>query len=247
MKTMKRHRFINRSDAGRQLAVRLKKFAGLSNLILLAMPRGGVVVAAEIAKALGKPLDLILVRRLIMPNSDDMSFGAITGGGVRVLNHAMIDRRHLDAREVSNIIFNESLELARRERFYRGDRNSLEIADHHVILVDDGFTPRSFIQDALRLLRRQHPDGLVLAMPAGAPHVIHDLEMEADEVITLGEIDLSNSLGACFEDLTPATDNEILALLGHAVIPVSAEPAEFYRTAKLPSRVCGVTAYGMSV
>jgi putative phosphoribosyl transferase len=247
MKTMKRHRFINRCDAGRQLAVRLRKFAGLRNLIILALPRGGVVVAAEIAKALERPLDVMLVHRLVMPNRDHISFGAITGGGVRVLNHAMIDRRHLDARDVSKIIFNESLELARRERFYRGDRNSLEIADHQVVLVDDGFTPSDLIQDALRLLRRQHPDRVMLAMPVGDSHVIRDLEMEADEVITLGEIEPSNSLGACFEDVTPATDNEILALLGHAVIPVSAERAEIYQTDIFLSRAREVTAYGMSV
>jgi putative phosphoribosyl transferase len=219
MQPIKRHPFSNRADAGRQLAECLAKFSGSRNLIILAMPRGGVAVAAKIASALKKPLDVLLVRRLILPNSDDLSIGAITSGGVRLLNHALIDRMHLGREVISDMIFQESIELARRERLYRGDRPSLEIADRQVILVDDGFTPSSLIRDAIRLIRRQHPEKLVLALPAAPALVTRELGMEADEVVTVAETDPSGTLGDCFKDLAPTTDDEVLGLLGHAAAP----------------------------
>jgi putative phosphoribosyl transferase len=225
MQTTKLHRFSNRTDAGRQLAQRLAPFAGIRNVIILAMPRGGVSVAAIVAKALKKPLDVFLMRRLILPNSDDVSFGAITSGGVRMLNHAMLDRMHLSDEVIRAVIFKESIELARREELYRGDHPSLEIADHQVILVDDGFTPSSLLRDAIRLIRRQHPDKVVLALPAAPPNVLRDLGMEVDEVVTVSETDPSiATLGDCFKHLAPATDAEVLGLLGRATAPVEPKP-----------------------
>jgi putative phosphoribosyl transferase len=139
------------------------------------------------------------------------------------LNHALIDRMHLGREVISDMIFQESIELARRERLYRGDRPSLEIADRQVILVDDGFTPSSLIRDAIRLIRRQHPEKLVLALPAAPALVTRELGMEADEVVTVAETDPSGTLGDCFKDLAPTTDDEVLGLLGHAAAP--AQPA----------------------
>lgn len=239
MQIMKTHLFINRADAGRQLAERVAKFACIRDLIILAMPRGGVSVAAEIAKALNKPLDVLLVRRLILPNSDDVSLGAITSGGVRFLNHAMIDRMHLSNQVVSDMIFRESIELARRERLYRGDRPSLEIADRQVVLVDDGFTPSSLIRDAIHLLRRQHPDKVLLALPAAPAHLTRDLGMEADEVVTVAETDPSSTLEDCFDHLASTTDAEVLGLLGRAAAP--AQPAE--SNPKLQPRRIRAVAY----
>lgn len=184
---MKHRQFSSREDAGRNLAKRLTKYSGLRKVVVLAIPKGSVPVAAEVAGNLKKPFDVLLVGKLSVPGHEQHALGAITGGGVRMLNYEMIDRLRLSDSEVNGAILKESLELARRERFYRGYHPSLEVADHTVILVDDGTTPCATVRDAIRLLRRQNVERIVVALPAVGRHAAWDLRLEADEVVTLAE------------------------------------------------------------
>ena len=207
------HRFKNREDAGRRLAQRLAPFAKLSNVIVLAFPNGGIPVGMEIAKALNKPFDVLLMRKIPVPGSKDKILGTITSGGVRALNCEIIDRLHISQEDVNSAVLHEALELARRERLYRGDHSSLDVADQTVILVDDGVTPCSNFRDAIRLLRRQHADRVVVALPAASRHDSCDLRAEADEVVALTESTTCGSPEKWFKNFTRATDAKVCRLL----------------------------------
>lgn len=213
MHSKKSGRFSNREEAGRELAKHLVKFSGLKKIIVLALPKGGVPVGAEIAAMLNKPLDILLVGKITAPGCGEAALGAITGGGVRLLNSAMIDRLHLSDQDIKAAVLMGSLELARQERLYRGHRSSLEVADHTVILVDDGTTPCAMVRDAIRLLRRKHADRIVVAMPAACHHAACDLRLEADEVVTLAETASSIPAGKWFRRFPKTTDAEVRRLL----------------------------------
>jgi putative phosphoribosyl transferase len=211
--SMKVHRFRSREDAGCKLAKRLTKFVGISNVIVLAMPKGSVPVAAEVARVLTKQFDVLLVGKITVPGGDHPPLGAITGGGVRILNYELIDRLHLSDSEVSTAVMKESLDLARRERFYRGHHASLDVADHTVILVDDGTTPCTTVCDAIRLLRRQNADRIVVALPAACRHAAWNLRLEADEVVTLAEPATSIPSGKWFKHFPRTTAAGVRRLL----------------------------------
>lgn len=214
MHTMKPHRFRSREDAGRSLAKCLAKYTDPGHVIVLALPKGSVPVAAEVARILGKPFDVLLVGKITAPGNREKTLGAITGGGVRMLNHEMIDRLHLTDSEINDAILKESLDLARRERFYRGQHPSLDVADHTVILVDDGTTPCSTVIDAIRLLRRQHADRIVVALPAtNGNHAAWDLRLEADEMVTLAKPAASLPSGKRFKHFPRTTAARVRRLL----------------------------------
>ncbi|MEO8614905.1 MAG: phosphoribosyltransferase family protein [Luteolibacter sp.] len=213
MQTVISHRFKNRQDAGRRLAQRLTKFAQLPNVIILAFPNGGIPVAMEISKALDKPFDVLLVREVTLLADGKTVLGTITSGGVRALICDLIDRMHLSQSDVSEAVLRESVELARREKIYRGDHPSLDVADQTVILVDDGVTPCSAFRDAIRLLRRQHVERIVVAVPAASRNETCDLRAEADEVVALAESDACSSPEKWFKNFTRATDAKVCRLL----------------------------------
>jgi putative phosphoribosyl transferase len=213
MHTKKLQRFENREDAGHELAIRLMRYTGLHNVAVLAFPRGGVPVGAEVAAYLNKPFDILLVRKIPAPGHDGVAMGAITGGGVRILDYATIDRLHLSDAEIKAAILKESLELAWRENLYRGDHPALDVADRTVILVDDGATAHATIVDAIHLLRRQHADRIVVAVPALCRDSAYDLRQEADEVVTLAEPAQPVSTPKCFKRYPLTTDAEVRGLL----------------------------------
>jgi len=213
MKTHSPRRFKNRQDAGRQLARSMADFASIPGVIVLAFPNGGIPVAVEIARALGKPLDILLMREITHPDDHEIVLGTITSGGVRALNCALIDQLHLSDSQVAEAILYECQELARCEQLYRHDHPSLSVADKTVILVDDGVTPCGTFRNAIHLLRRQHADRIVVALPAASGHDTCDLRLEADEVVALAESETCGSPEKFFRKFGPTTDEKACRLL----------------------------------
>lgn len=209
--------FLNRNEAGRALAEKLAKkisiFKDTSQVVVLALPKGGVAVGAEIAAELHHPLDVLLVSGITTPGCGNTPLGAITSGGVRMLNTALIDSLHLSADEVNRAVIKEYQRIARQEKIYRGEHPSIDVADRTVILVDDGTTPCSTLRNAIRLLRREHADHVVVALPALCRHAACDLRYEADEVVTLAEPSYSAPPSRFFRDFPPTTDHEVRELL----------------------------------
>jgi predicted phosphoribosyltransferase len=208
MQTSSQKRFGSRQHAGRALAKRLAGYTSATDVVVLALPKGGVAVGAEIAAILGLPFDVLLVGRITTPGCGGTPLGAITSSGVRMLNHAMIDSLRLSDEEIRQAVLRKSLQLARRERLYRSQRPSIDVADQTVILVDDGTAPCATLRNAIRLLRRQHADHVVVAVPITCQHAACDLRMEADEVVTLEEASADISARKWFESFPPATTAE---------------------------------------
>ena len=215
-----RHQTVNhsnplpsREEAGRELAKRLSRFANSKDTLILALPEGGVPVAAEMAHSLQLPFDILLIGKLTLPNWPAGNLGAMTSNGVRMLNIAMIDRMHLSEADINAAVLRQSLELARREKLYRGRHGSLDVADHTVILVDDGTTACSTVRNAVRLLRRQHAERIIVAMPAACHHAACDLRLETDAVITLAEPKSRSCVGKYFKHFPRTTPEDVRRLL----------------------------------
>ncbi|MEO7098749.1 MAG: phosphoribosyltransferase family protein [Luteolibacter sp.] len=213
MRTSILHRFKNREDAGRKLARSLEKYATDENAVILAFPNGGVPVAVEIAKHLNKPMDVFLVSKICLPDSREIPLGAITNGGVKVLNSEMIDRMRLNPSHISAAVLHGAQELDRKEKLYRGDHPPLDVAEKTVILVNDGLTNCAVFRDAIHLLRQQHAGRIIVALPAASRHDTYSLALEADEVVTLAESDSNCSPEHWFKHFSRATDEKICLLL----------------------------------
>src|SRR5262249_41330555 len=174
--------FRDRADAGRRLAEELKAFAGRPDVLVLALPRGGVPVAYEVARALHAPLDVFLVRKLGVPGREELAMGAIASGGVRVLNQDVIRALDIADEVIDEVTAAEQRELVRRERAYRGGRPTPDVRGRTVVLVDDGLATGSTMRAAVAALRRLGPASVVVAVPVGAPETCTELGNEADEV-----------------------------------------------------------------
>jgi putative phosphoribosyl transferase len=204
--------FVSREEAGRNLATRLVKLHGIGNAMVLALPNGGVPVGREIARCLHLPLDVLLVEKIVAPGPGGKTLGAITGGGVRMLDWALIDRLSLSDAEVRSAVLRASMELARRESWFRNDRQSPKVADQTVILVDDGTTPCECLRNAVRLLRRQHAERVIVALPVACRHAVCDLRHEACELVTLAEPAHPATAGRWFRELPETSDAEAVAI-----------------------------------
>src|SRR6266436_1584095 len=167
--------FRNRRDAGRLLASKLAAYANRPDVMVLALPRGGVPVAAEVARALGAPLDIFLVRKLGVPGHEEMAMGAIATGGVRVLNDDVVRYLRIPASVIDSVAADELRELERRERAYRGNRPEPDVRGKTVILVDDGLATGSTMRAAVAALRAQQPAEIVVAVPVGAQSTCEEL------------------------------------------------------------------------
>ncbi len=220
MKTQEALRFKNRQDAGRRLARSMAEFASIRDVVILAFPNGGIPVAVEIARALGKPFDILLMREITHPADSRIVLGAITSGGVRALNCALIDQLHLSDAEVSAAILSECAELARCEQLYRHDHPSLSVADKTVILVDDGVTPCHLLSEAIHLLRRQHAERIVVALPATSCHDSCELRLEADQVFALAEAETCGEPQKWFRKFPPASDEKACRILAREWLQV---------------------------
>lgn len=205
--------FRNRSDAGRQLAKRLIHYAGRDDVLVLALPRGGVPVGREVAEALVAPLDVFNVRKLGLPGHEELAMGAIASGGVCILNERVIGMYHPSEKMIERVEAAERRELERREREYRGDRPPLDVRGKTVILVDDGLATGSTMRAAVAAIRRLGPPRIVVAVPVGAAETCKEFESEADEVICTHEPTPFHGVGMWYEDFTQITDEEVRDLL----------------------------------
>ncbi|MGI8806696.1 MAG: phosphoribosyltransferase [Acidimicrobiales bacterium] len=205
--------FRDRVDAGRILAARLGHLAGRGDLLVLALPRGGVPVAHEVAQALDAPLDVLLVRKLGVPGQPELAMGAIAGGGVRVLHQAVVDALGLTAGAIDAVAQREGAELARREQAYRGGRPPLHLAGRTVVLVDDGLATGSTMRAAVASVRAQLAGRIVVAVPVGARETCEALAGEADEVVCAHMPRSFVAVGQWYDDFSPTNDDQIRALL----------------------------------
>jgi putative phosphoribosyl transferase len=209
-------RFKDRRDAGRQLARRLRVYAGRHELLVLGLPRGGVPVAFEVAQALASPLDVFTVRKLGMPGQEELAMGAIASGGVRVLNEGVLWALHVPDEVLDAVTASEQRELERREREYRGDRPAPELRGRTVILVDDGLATGATMRAAVAALRRQQPFHIVVAVPVASVDAVDELRNEVDSLISLRSPEAFWSVGEWYRDFAPTTDREVCALLAEA-------------------------------
>jgi len=219
-------RLRDRAAAGRLLAERLRDYAGRDDLIVLALPRGGVPVAYEIARALGAPMDVFVVRKLGVPGHEELALGAIATGGTRLLNKALVESLGLPAEWLEAIDAKERRELERRERAYRGERPPPDLAGRTVILVDDGMATGSTMLAAVHAVRREGPARVVVAVPVADPDVCERLRPEADHVVCALTPKPLNAVGVWYENFSQTSDEEVRELLAKAQLPEPAELAE---------------------
>jgi predicted phosphoribosyltransferase len=206
-------RFHNRSDAGRQLASKLSAFAHRDDVVVLALPRGGVPVAFEVARALNAPLDIFLVRKLGVPGHPELAMGAIASGGVRVLSEDIIEQLGVPRTAVEQVAVRERLELERRDRLYRGERPPPLLRDRTVILVDDGLATGATMEAAIVAVRQYQPARVIVAAPVGATDTCRRLKALADDVMCASTPEPFQAVGLWYEQFDQTSDDEVIALL----------------------------------
>ena len=206
-------RYRDRPDAGQQLATHLASYANRDDVVVLALPRGGVPVAFEIARALHAPLDVFLVRKLGVPGHSELAMGAIASGGVRVLSHDIIRQLGVTADEVELVTRREREELDRRDRMYRGDRPPTPLAGRTVILVDDGLATGATMEAAILAVRQSHPAQVVVAAPFGAAETCQRMRAIADDVVCAMTPEYFQAVGLWYDRFTQTSDEEVIALL----------------------------------
>jgi putative phosphoribosyl transferase len=208
--------FHDRRDAGRRLAAKLTAYADRPDVLVLALPRGGVPVAFEVAQVLHAPLDVFLVRKLGVPGHEELAMGAIATGGVLVLNEEVVQGLRIPSHVIDAAVARELQELARRERLYRDDRPPPEVRGHTVILIDDGLATGATMRAAAAALRQQQPARLIIAVPVAAPSTCEELRDAADEIICAITPEPFYAVGLWYEDFSPTTDEEVRDLLRRA-------------------------------
>jgi len=213
--------FANRREAGVELAARLDRYRDRDDVVVLGLPRGGVPVAFEVARALGAPLDVFLVRKLGVPRHRELAMGAIASGGVRVLNDEVVGWYGVPKTVIDAVAREELLELERRERAYRDDRQLLDVRNRTVILVDDGLATGSSMKAAVEAVRALAPARIVVAVPVGAPETCGALSHAADDVVCARTPEPFSAVGLWYEDFSQTTDQEVRELLGAAQSPAN--------------------------
>jgi putative phosphoribosyl transferase len=209
-------RFRDRRAAGRILAGHLARYAGREDLLVLALPRGGVPVAYEVATALRAPLDVFLVRKLGVPGQRELAMGAIASGGVRVINQAVVEALQIPATVIEAVATEEQAELDRREFLYRGDRPALDAAGRVCILIDDGLATGATMRAAASALRLQRPARIVIAVPVAADATCEEFEREVEEVVCAATPEPFYAVGLWYEEFSQTTDEEVRGLLAAA-------------------------------
>jgi putative phosphoribosyl transferase len=208
--------FQDRRDAGRRLASALGKYAGRPDVLVLALPRGGVPVGFEVAAALGAPLDVFVVRKLGVPGHEELALGAMASGGVVVFNENITAELDLPQHALDEVIRRETKELARREGLYRGGRPALDVRRRTVILVDDGLATGASMRAAVSALKAAGPARVVVAVPIASPETCAELGEEVDDIVCAVTPVPFYAVGRWYEDFTPTPDDEVRALLSAA-------------------------------
>jgi predicted phosphoribosyltransferase len=208
--------FRDRTDAGRQVAARLSRFADRPGVVVLGLPRGGVPVAYEVARALHAPLDIFLVRKLGVPGHEELAMGAIASGGVRVLNEDVVQSLRIPPAAIDYVAAREQAELERRESSYRGGRPAPDVSGRVVILVDDGLATGSTMKAAVAALRQQNPARLVVAVPVAALPTCAELAGLVDEIVCAETPEPFYAVGTWYDDFAQTTDEELRRLLEQA-------------------------------
>jgi len=206
-------RFRNRRDAGRRLAAELREYAGRADVIVLALPRGGVPVGFEVATALGVPLDVFVVRKLGLPWHEELAMGALASGGVRILDHDLIRTARVSDDDLLRVTAQEQAELERRERRYRGGRQFPPLDHMTVILVDDGLAAGASMRAAVAALRKDNPSRIVVAVPVAAPETCDAFRSVADQIICAETPEPFEAVGLWYDDFSQTTDDEVFELL----------------------------------
>ena len=209
-------RFLDRRDAGRQLAKKLSTYTDRSDTLVLALPRGGVPVAYEVAIALKAPLDVLVVRKLGAPGHEELAIGAIASDGVRILNEGIIRELLIDRSVLDVITDRERTELQRREKQYRRNRPIAEVRNRTVVLIDDGLATGATMLAAVSALRARHPARIILAVPAASQQAIRVLRDKVDEAVYVIAPEPFEGVGKWYEDFSQTTDEEVQQLLAES-------------------------------
>ena len=206
-------RFQNRTDAGRRLASELRQYANRNDVLVLALPRGGVPIGYEVAKELGAPLDVFVVRKIGLPWQEELAMGAVASGGVRVLDRNLIRVAHVSDDDVQRIANAEEQELVRREKLYRGDRPFPSLRGKTIILVDDGLATGASMRAAVEALRHEEPARIVVAVPVAPPETCDAFRNIADEIVCAETPEPFTAVGQWYDDFTQTTDDDVRDLL----------------------------------
>jgi predicted phosphoribosyltransferase len=208
--------FRDRAEAGRQLAVHLADYAGNPNLLVLGLARGGVPVAFEVARALEAPLDVFLVRKLGVPGHEELAMGAISSGGVRVLNEEVVRSLEIPEEKIASVAAEEQRELERRERIYRDGGGSAPVAGRTAILVDDGLATGASMRAAALALGEQGAGEVVVAVPVAPPETCAAFAEQVDRIVCARTPEFFFAVGAWYEDFSEVSDEEVRELLRRA-------------------------------
>lgn len=208
--------FRDRREAGQQLAERVKSMRTWSTPVVLGLPRGGLPVAFEVARTLDAPLDVFVVRKLGVPGHEELAMGAISTGGVRVINPDVVAAVGILPAQIEAVAAREAQELERRERAYRGERAPLSLRDREVIVIDDGLATGATMRAAVAAIRRQGPSRITVAVPVGARSACADLAALADDVVCLRTPEPFAAVGYWYQDFRETTDEQVRELLAQA-------------------------------
>ena len=208
--------FADRAEAGRELAYHLDRFRGRPGLIILGLPRGGIPVAAEVARILHAPLEAFVVRKLGVPGHEELAMGAVASGGLRVLQPDLIAMLHIPPEQVEEVTRRESREVLRREKLYRGERPFPDLSGETVILVDDGVATGSSMLAALKAIRQRGPATLIAAAPVMSKEAFRALSEVADAAVAVLVPDAFGAVGSWYDDFRPTYDDEVLTWLAQA-------------------------------
>ncbi|MBE9167906.1 phosphoribosyltransferase [Pleurocapsales cyanobacterium LEGE 06147] len=206
-------KFSNRTEAGRLLAKKLTAYTDRPDTLVLGLPRGGVPVAFEVAKALHLPLDVCLVRKLGTPTHEELAMGAIATGGVMAINENVVKDERITQQIINEVAEREQRELERRDRLYRGSRPVPQLQNRTVILVDDGIATGSTMNAAIAVVRQQQPKSIIIATPVAHPSVCQQLQAQVEEVVCLITPEFLYSISLWYEDFSPTRDEEVRHLL----------------------------------
>ena len=208
--------FRDRTEAGRLLAFQLIHYADRPNVLILALPRGGVPVAFEIARFLNLPLDVFFVRKLGVPRQEELAMGAVASGNVRILQPDVIEGLRIPRSVIEAVTAEETRELARRERAFRGDRPRLQVSGRNIILVDDGLATGSTMRAAVTALNLQSPERIIVAVPVADSETCDEIKNEVDEIICLRTPTSFYAVGSWYETFPQLTDEEVREFLRNA-------------------------------